>query len=68
MRDYASILDIVILNNLQFLDSMLIQWDCEKAERLNILQEAYDFQYPILKRSKTIKRLQRMADKIKEEK
>ena len=54
IRDYASVLDLVILNNLQFLDSMLLQWDCSKEDRKNILQEAYDFQYPILKRSKTI--------------
>ena len=66
MRDYASILDLVILNNLQFLDSMLLQWDCSKAERKEIFKEAYDFQYPILKRSKTIKRLQGKADKAKE--
>lgn len=66
MRDYASILDLVILNNLQFLDSMLLQWDCEQDERKRMLQEAYEFQYPILKRSKTIKRMQELADKLKE--
>ena len=65
IRDYASVLELIILNNLQFLDSMLIQWDCDKAERQNILQEAYDFQYPILKRSKTIKKMQELADKVK---
>ncbi len=63
-RDYASVLDLTILNNLEFLDSMLLQWDCDKKERETILQEAYDFQYPILKRSKTIQKIQRLADKI----
>ena len=63
-RDYAAVLDLVILNNLEFLDAMLLQWDCEKEERKSILQEAYDFQYPILKRPKTIKRLQELADKM----
>jgi len=62
-RDYASILDLTILNNLEYLDSMLIHWGVEKEERKEILQEAYDIQYPILKRSKTIKRLQEIADK-----
>ena len=57
-------LDLVILNNLEFLDAMLLQWDCEKEERKSILQEAYDFQYPILKRSKTIKRMQELADRM----
>ena len=42
---------------------MLIHWGVEKEERKEILQEAYDIQYPILKRSKTIKRLQKIADK-----
>jgi len=51
LRDYASVLDLIILNNLEFLDAMLIQWNCEKEERKNILQDAYDFQYPLLKRS-----------------
>ncbi|MFK7979154.1 MAG: KilA-N domain-containing protein [Saprospiraceae bacterium] len=63
MRDYGKVLDLVILNNLQFLDSMLLQWDCDKEERERILKEAYDFQYPILKRSKTIKFMQELADK-----
>jgi len=61
-RDYASILDLTILNNLEFLDSMLLQWDCSKEERERILKEAYNFQYPILKRSNTVKELQKLAD------
>lgn len=65
MRDYAAVLDLVILNNLQFLDSMLLQWGCDKEERKQILQEAYDFQYPILKRSKTVKHMQALADRVK---
>lgn len=64
-RDYATVLDLTILNNLEFLDSMLLQWDCSKEERENILKEAYDFQYPILKRSKTIQKIQELADRVK---
>jgi KilA-N domain len=64
IRDYASIVDLVVLNNLEFLDAMLLQWDCDKEERETLLQEAYDFQYPILKRSKTIKKMQQLADKL----
>lgn len=63
-RDYATVLDLQILANLESLDSMLLQWDCDKAERRKFLQEMYDFQYPILKRSKTIKKLQELADKF----
>ncbi len=65
-RDYASILDLTILNHLEFLDGMLFQWDVVAIkERENILQNTYDFIYPILKRSKTIKKLQDLSDKIK---
>ncbi len=63
-RDYASVLDLQILANLESLDSMLLQWDCDKAERRKFLQEMYDFQYPILKRSKTIKKLQALSDSL----
>ena len=65
-RDYASVLDLTVLNNLEFLDALLIQWDVpEIEEREKILQNAYDFIYPILKRSKTIQKLQDLADKVK---
>jgi len=64
-RDYASILELTILNHLEFLDGMLFQWDVvEIKERETILQNTYDFIYPILKRSKTIKKLQDLADKM----
>ena len=61
LRDYAAILDLMVLHNLEFLDSMLLQWDCDKSERQKILQEAYDFQYPLLKRSKTVKDMEALA-------
>ncbi|MEM1120107.1 MAG: hypothetical protein AAGJ18_06630, partial [Bacteroidota bacterium] len=65
-RDYASVLDLTILNNLEFLDAMLIQWDVlDINERRQFLKEAYDFQYPILKRSQTIKKLQQLASKAR---
>ncbi|MFK7933415.1 MAG: KilA-N domain-containing protein, partial [Saprospiraceae bacterium] len=56
-RDYAKILDLVIYQNLEVVDTMLLQWDCSQEERQRLLQETYDFQYPILKNSKTIKRM-----------
>lgn len=66
MRDYASVLELVVLNNLEFLTSMLLQWGCDEEERKDFLQEAYNFQYPILQRSKTIQRLQELADKAQQ--
>lgn len=61
MRDYASILDLMVLSNLEALDSMLLQWDCSKEERQRICQEAYDFWYPLLRRSKTLKDMETLA-------
>jgi len=63
MRDYASILDLVIYQNLESIDAMLLQWDCEFEDRKQLLKQTYNFQYPILKRSKTIQQMQQMHDK-----
>lgn len=63
MRDYASILELVVYQNLEVVDSMLLQWGCDIEERKSLLQETYDFQYPILKRSKTIKKMQEIHDR-----
>ena len=68
MRDYASVLELVILNNLEFLDAMLIRWDCDKEERKSILQEAYDFQYHHLKKSATLEKLQKLSARAKKKK
>ena len=63
MRDYASILELVLYQNLEVIDAMLLQWDCEKAERKRLLQHSYEFMYPIFKTSKTVKRMQELHDK-----
>ena len=44
---------------------MLIQWNCEPEERKSILQDAYNFQYPLLKRSATLEKLQDLAKMAK---
>ncbi|MFK8102567.1 MAG: KilA-N domain-containing protein [Saprospiraceae bacterium] len=62
MRDYASILDLVIYQNLEVVDAMLLQWDCTQEERETLLRETYDFQYAVLKKSKTISRMQELHD------
>ena len=63
-RDYATVLELVLLNALELIDSMLIQWDVETLqERERILKETYAFMHPILKRSKTIQELQALSDK-----
>jgi len=63
-RDFASVLELVVLNCLEVIDAMLIQWDViELKERQKILQETYDFIHPILNRTKTIQDLQELANK-----
>lgn len=62
MRDYASILDLIIYQNLEVIDAMLLQWDCKMDERRELLQQTYDFQYPLLKNSLTVKRMQKLHD------
>jgi len=63
-RDYASVLDLILLNSLELIDAMLIQWDVESLdERRKILRETYHFIYPILKRTRTIQQLQEIANK-----
>ncbi len=63
-RDFASVLDLIVMNSLELVDAMLIQWDVEELEeRKRLLTDTYNFVYPILKRSKTIQELQKIADK-----
>jgi len=63
-RDFASVLELVVLNCLEVIDAMLIQWDVvELKERQKIIEDTYNFIHPILKRSKTIQYLQELADK-----
>ncbi len=65
-RDFASVLDLIVMNSLELVDAMLIQWDVEELEeRKRLLTDTYNFVYPILKRSKTIQELQNIADKAK---
>jgi len=65
-RDFASVLELIVLNCLEVIDAMLIQWDVvEMQERQKILQDTYDFIHPILKRTKTIQDLQKLADKAR---
>jgi hypothetical protein len=61
-RDYAPIVDLVMMNNLEVIDSMLLQWDCSIEDRRELLQQTYDFQYSILKKAKSIQKMQHLHD------
>ncbi|MBO6244225.1 MAG: KilA-N domain-containing protein, partial [Clostridia bacterium] len=58
MRDYANILQLVILSNLENLNSEMIAQGIEQKIRLERLNEIAKKQYSILKGSSSIKRLE----------
>lgn len=62
MRDYASVLELTILNNLEFYNALLLNYDCDKGERENLLKDAYDLQYAFFSKSVTIKKMQDLAE------
>lgn len=62
-RDYASIVDLAVLNNLEFCNAMLINWEMLRAEREPILLGMYEWMHPKFSRYKTMKHLQELANK-----
>ena len=61
MRDYATVLELTILNNLEFYNALLLNYDCDKEEREQLLKDAYDLQYAFFSKSITIKRMQELS-------
>lgn len=57
MRDYANILQLVILINLENLNAEMINQGIQQSERLNRLNEVAKKQYEILQDSKGIKKI-----------
>lgn len=65
MRDYANILQLVILSNLENLNSEMISQGLEQKIRLKRLNEIAKKQYTILQDNKGIKRLQNLENTAK---
>ena len=63
MRDYANILQLVILSNLENLNSEMIAQGIEQKTRLERLNEIAKKQYNILQDSKGIKKLEGLDNK-----
>ena len=61
MRDYANILQLVILSNLENLNSQMIAEGIEQKIRLEKLNVIAKKQYNILQDSSNLKRLQEIA-------
>lgn len=66
MRDHATPEQLLILANLESLNSKLIAWNCDKDERLRILNETAKEQSSILQGKRSVAELKKhMNDKIK---
>ena len=62
MRDYANILQLVILSNLENLNSEMISQGLEQKVRLERLNSIAKKQYSILQDSKGIKKFEMLDD------
>lgn len=63
MKDYANILQLVILVNLENLNSEMIEQGLEQNKRVERLNSIAKKQYSILQDSKGIKRMEVLANK-----
>ncbi len=63
MRDYANILQLVILSNLESLNAEMINQGMEQNKRLERLSEVAKKQYKILQDSKGIKKIESLDNK-----
>lgn len=63
MRDYANIIQLVILSNLENLNSEMIAQGIEQKVRLERLNAIAKKQYSILQDSNGIKKIQMLDDK-----
>ncbi len=57
MRDHANPLELIILSNLEAINTYLIKWDTEQDHRLEILKDIAEHQRRILPESKAAQRL-----------
>lgn len=65
MRDYANILQLVILSNLENLNAELISQGIKQSERLQRLNQIAKKQYEILQESSGIKRIEKLESNRK---
>ena len=63
MRDYANIIQLVILVNLENLNAEMINQGIEQSKRLERLNEVAKKQYEILQDSKGIKKIESLEDR-----
>lgn len=65
LRDNASVIDLLILANLEALNSRLIRWDCDMEQRYQLLTEsAADFK-KTLEKNTAVKRIEKQTNNTK---
>lgn len=64
-RDYASLLEIMVLGALEVLDSKLISWECDQSQRFEILKETAQEYKMLIPQSKAYKELSKLAESQK---
>ena len=65
MRDYANILQLVILSNLENLNAEMIEQGIEQSKRLERLNTIAQKQYNTLKDASSIKKIEEIDNKSK---
>lgn len=61
IRDYATIEELMIMANIEFLNGKLIAWDCDQEQRAELLNETVKEQMKIYKKSSAVKRIKAKA-------
>jgi len=64
-RDYANVIQLAVMNNLEFLNALLIHWEMDKGEREPILGNVAKWLFDAFKSFPTMTKLQDLADKFK---
>jgi len=64
IRDYATIEELMILANIEFLNGKLISWDCEQEHRAKLLTETVKEQMKVYNKSKAVQRIKENQKKI----
>lgn len=66
LRDHASTIDLLVLANLEALNSRLIKWDCDQNQRFELLTEARNDFRKVLDKNKAAQELSKQENKLLE--
>ena len=64
-RDFANLIELAVLNNLEFLNALFLRWEMSREEREPILKEVAKWLTQSFNSFSTMQKLQKFADKFK---